>query len=443
MSKVDSERQCHLCGVYLSRYNLADLCWSCQESRKASIEAVPKVSSRAFQPLTQSSRKTLITQSILNIVRRTEPFCTSDVGQFLKGYRSAHGLTQSQLAAVLGFDQSYISKLENGQDLRKVTSLKEIATRLAIPPHLLVGVTLEGYTTKYSTELLEVAPSVIHLSRIVREAGRADEAVNELWPVFLRLEAQATQDKDNISLLLTLSAGQTALGVILGDLLPEEDLYVTAHYLKKAASIADEFGDNTLKAEIYRGCGNELRKHKQFSEALYYLEGALFFASDNLTRGLATLLLARAYGEMGDQDHFDEKIEEALPLLDKAAYFTATFNPIMIHEVHLRGLLNLRRFDKISSTLEKNNKSNMVFHIAPQWRVISHLTTAEAMFRIGSIDDGLAEIQSALVGAEVCKLPHQVQRAIRSLKLVESYDSAKQIFSQAHTLLTKLAPRPS
>jgi hypothetical protein len=93
--------------------------------------------------------------------------------------------------------------------------------------------------------------------------------------------------------------------------------------------------------------------------------------------------------------------------------------------------------------LEKSNKSNIAFHIAPQWRVISHLTTAEAMFRIGSIDDGLAQIQSALVGAEVCKLPHQVQRAIRSLKLVEGYGSAKQILSQAHTLLTKLAPRPS
>ncbi|HLQ29121.1 MAG TPA: helix-turn-helix domain-containing protein [Ktedonobacteraceae bacterium] len=442
-SSVPQEGHCRICGVHLSRYNEADLCWSCQESRRATVETAPKVPSHIPPLQAQSHRKALLTQSILDAVRRTESFSVSDVGVFLKGYRKAHGLTQRQLASILEFDQSYISKLENGQSLQKITTLKEIATRLAIPPHLLVGVTPEDFATRYSAELLEVAPAVIRLTRTVREAGRADEALNELWPVLIRLEAQAGYDQNNAPLLLTLAAGQTALGVILGDLLPEEDLFVTVRYLKKAMSIVEELGDDTLKAEVHRGYGNELRKHKQFSEAISHLERAHFLASNNLTRGLATVLLARAYGEMGNQDHFLKAIEQTFRLLDTVDFFTPTFNPLMIHEVHLRGHLNGGHGAKISAVLDNADTSDLAFHVAPQWRIISHLTRAEAMFHTRRVDEGLAEMQRALVGAETCKLPHQVQRAIRSLQLIEAYDPARHLLENAQALLSKLAHRPS
>jgi hypothetical protein len=78
-----------------------------------------------------------------------------------------------------------------------------------------------------------VAPSVILLSQVVRESGRADAAINELWPLILRLETQVTQNNGNPPLLLTLASAQAMLGVILGDLLPEEDLWISVHFFKK------------------------------------------------------------------------------------------------------------------------------------------------------------------------------------------------------------------
>jgi transcriptional regulator with XRE-family HTH domain len=364
----------------------------------------------------------------------------SDVGQVLKHFRSLHQLTQHDLAALLGFDQSYISKLENGQNLRDLTTLKHIATCLGIPGQWL-GITTERSPNVQSSELVEVAPSVIRLSQTVRENGRADSAVNELWPLVLRLDTVAIQDNSNPRLFLTLAAAQAMLGVILGDLLLEEALWISVHFFKKAVAIVDEHGDATLKAEVYRGCGNELRKHKQYTEAIPYLEQAFFWAPDGITKGIAAALLARTYGEMGDKENFHDAMGSVLYAQDKATCFTPTFNPVTIHEVHVRGLLNVGQITALSSLLEQDTLTlhSLAASVAPQWSVISQLTRAEAQFSLGRIDDGLANLKIALTGAELCKLPHQVQRAIRSVQVVEAYGPAKAVGDEARVLLEKLS----
>ncbi|MBA2679310.1 MAG: helix-turn-helix transcriptional regulator [Ktedonobacteraceae bacterium] len=389
-------------------------------------------------PLAPAYSSAFTLRSIVDTVRRTKPLRLSDVSQALKHFRSLHQLTQRDLATLLGFDQSYISKLENGQNLRDLATLKHIATCLGIPVQWL-GIPTEGSPSMQSSELIEVAPSVIRLSQTVRENGRADAAVDELWPLILRLDILAAQDKSDSRLFLTLAAAQAMLGVILGDLLPEEALWVSVHFFKKAVAIADEYGDAMLKAEVYRGCGNELRKHKQYTEAISYLEKAFFLAPDGITKGVAAALLARTYGEMGDKENFRDVIGSVLYAQDKATSFTPTFNPVTVHEVHVRGLLNVGQVTLLPSLLEQDTPRSLAVSVAPQWYVISQLTRAEAQFCIGKIDDGLANLKKALIGAELCKLPHQVQRAIRSVQVVEAYGPAKAVGDEAKILLSKLS----
>lgn len=431
------ERYCRKCGTKISRYNPAPLCWSCQKERQISATATG-ATPLPDSPLTYSSA--FILHSIVDTVRRTKPLRLSDVGQVLKYYRGLHHLTQRDLAALLGFDQSYISKLENGQNLRDLATLKHISTSLGLPGQWL-GVTAEGSSSTQSLELIEIAPSIIRLSQIVRENGRADAAVNELWPLILRLEALVAQDNSIPRLSLALAAAQATLGVILGDLLPEEALWISVHFFKKAVAIADEHGDAILKAEIYRGCGNELRKHKQYTEAISYLEHAFFLAHDGITKGIAAALLARTYGEIGDKENFRDAMSSVLHAQDKAVSFTPTFNPVTIHEVHMRGLLNIGEVTTLSSFLEQNSSHSLAVSVAPQWYVISQLTRAEAQFRIGEIDGGLANLRMALIGAEMCQLPHQVQRALRSVQVVEAYGPAKIVSDEAKVLLEKLSQR--
>lgn len=56
------------------------------------------------------------------------------MGEILRTFRGVHELTQLELAAFLGFDQSYVCRLERGQRVvRDVRCLRQIADRLEIP----------------------------------------------------------------------------------------------------------------------------------------------------------------------------------------------------------------------------------------------------------------------------------------------------------------------
>ncbi|MGH8910056.1 MAG: helix-turn-helix domain-containing protein [Egibacteraceae bacterium] len=56
------------------------------------------------------------------------------LGEILRTYRGVHDLSQLELAEFLGFDQSYISRLESGQRrIRDVGHLRRIAQRLGMP----------------------------------------------------------------------------------------------------------------------------------------------------------------------------------------------------------------------------------------------------------------------------------------------------------------------
>lgn len=57
------------------------------------------------------------------------------VGQLLRTYRQTHGLTQQQLADLLGFDQSYVSKVESGRRaIHDISTLRHIARNLGLAP---------------------------------------------------------------------------------------------------------------------------------------------------------------------------------------------------------------------------------------------------------------------------------------------------------------------
>src|SRR6266480_1035909 len=125
VSASQPERYCRNCGAKLSRYNPDPLCWSCQEGKRATVTHAQATS--PLPSLSPSYRSAFTLRSILDTARRTKPLRLSDVGHALKHYRNLNQLTQRDLAALLGFDQSYISRLENGRGLRDIATLKHIA----------------------------------------------------------------------------------------------------------------------------------------------------------------------------------------------------------------------------------------------------------------------------------------------------------------------------
>lgn len=127
---------------------------------------------------------------------------SGDVGVMLACYRKMTGLSQVALAHKLGFDPSYISLLERGR--RTITDrsgLGYLSRELAIPPHAL------GIATDDDADFqaaLHFGSSTVRLAEIARQAGRAHEAVDELWPLITRLEARLVEgsvDAPTIALL--------------------------------------------------------------------------------------------------------------------------------------------------------------------------------------------------------------------------------------------------
>src|SRR5260370_41262313 len=115
-------------------------------------------------------------------------------------------------------------------------------------------------------------------------------------------------------------------------------------------------------------------KEKQDKEAVSYLGQALSLSPDGITKGLAAALLARTFGAMGDWDNFRNIIRTALYFQDKVASFTPSFNPVMLQEVRLLGLLNVQHVNEIPLLLKQDTSHYFSVSIAPQSQLNSRIT---------------------------------------------------------------------
>jgi transcriptional regulator with XRE-family HTH domain len=169
-----------------------------------------------------------------------------NVGAVLLSYRRVGGLTQQQLADLLGFDRTYISMIERGR--RSVTdrgTLRHISRVLATPPHVL-GIT--GPDDADFSAMLAFGASVIRLADIARHSGRAAEAAGELWPLITRLEARVAGGHPEPEAVRLLAQARVSFGVTLGHMLPEEQMATAARWTGRALRLARDLGDRALLA---------------------------------------------------------------------------------------------------------------------------------------------------------------------------------------------------
>lgn len=110
--------------------------------------------------------------------------------------------------------------------------------------------------------MLRFAESTIRLAEVVRQAGRAVEAVDALWPLVSRLETRVAEGYAERDVLVLLGHARAMLGVSLGTVLPEEQLAAAARWTGKALLVAERLEDRAFLAYVLRMHGNELRKSR-------------------------------------------------------------------------------------------------------------------------------------------------------------------------------------
>ena len=359
-----------------------------------------------------------------------------NVGAILRSYRRVGGLTQQQLADLLGFDRTYISMIESGR--RSITdrgSLRRISRTLAIPPHVL-GIT--GSDNADFAAMLAFGASVIRLADVARHGGRAAEAVSELWPLITRLEAHIASGYAEPGTVRLLVQARVSFGVALGHLLPEEQMATAARWTSRALRLAQDLGDRDLLASVLRMHGNELRKAGHTSAAMTRLWQSLQLDDRPGHRGAVLVLLARAAGESGRADLFDAAAGQCVEALNADEGHEVFFNTFTVREVRIRGLIATGRTGQAVDLAEGFAVGES--SPTPQWRVIERVTTADLLARTGDDHAAVVMLSAALSDAETLRLPHQVQRIIRLTDQVGDFGNPT-VSMQAQAALTRLEQR--
>src|ERR1041385_2982785 len=252
-------RKCQLCDALLSRYTRGVICAVCTALRRPGSIAADVGSPR--MPAYARADPSWLWAS--PSTRRA--LASRDLGQVFAAYRSIHHLTQQQLGDLLGFDQSYVCRIENGRrTVRDVPTLTRIATRLGLPPRLL------GLVTRHDADfeaMCQFAESTMRLADVARRAGRPMEAVGELWPLVARLETRAAEAPADLDVLMLLADGCLALGTALGDVLPEEKLRFSVRWTRRALDLSTRLQDPALRLRALNMHGNELCKSGDYSGA--------------------------------------------------------------------------------------------------------------------------------------------------------------------------------
>src|SRR6266498_6078255 len=352
-----SGKRCDACGAGLSKFATEPVCPICHVSAN---HAAPVVPARRLAPALWmwSAREA------------AAALASRDLATILRTYRRLNGFSQQRLADVLGYDKTYVSMIETGRrSINDIGTRRHIARALGLPTHVF-GVT-DGGDADFAA-MVQFGASTIRLAEIARQAGRAVDAVNELWPLIARLEARAAEGHIERDTLVLLAQARVALGVSLGTVLPEERLAAAARWTGKALIIAEHLEDPVFLAHTLRMHGNELRKASRVPAAIKRLSRAVNLSTDQEGQATALAFLARAAGEQGDRTTFDSAIERYGDLLDRGRARGMLFNPFTFREIHLRGLVSTERAAEAVHIMQAGPAD--AAPAAPQWHIIERVT---------------------------------------------------------------------
>jgi hypothetical protein len=288
------------------------------------------------------------------------------------------------------------------------------------------------------TAMLAFGASVIRLADVARHGGRAAEAIGELWPLIIRLEARLADGYAEPGAVRLLAQARVSFGVALGHLLPEEQMATAARWTGRALRLAQDLGDRDLVASVLRMHGNELRKAGHADAAMSRLRQSLQLDDRPGHQGAALVLLARAAAESGKADVFDAVVGQCVEALHTDEGHEVFFNAFTVREVRIRGLLATGRMGQAVDLAERFASDESP--PTPQWRVIERVTTADLLARVGDEHTAVGMLSAALSDAEKLRLPHQVQRIIRLTDQV-AYFSNPTVRMQALATLTRLEKR--
>jgi len=252
---ASTARRCERCGAQLSRYNHESICAPCHAALVPASRT--ELAARPSHPLAARVRPAPTWLWVSPSAQAA--LAGGDLAAILTAYRHANRLSQAQLAAILGLDQPYVSRIESGaRKVRDIRMLARIADRLAIPPHLL-GVV--GADDADFAAMLQFAEATLRLSEIARQSGRAADAVSALavapqWRVI-----------DQVTVGNVLLAGGDVAGALetLETAMVAAEAYRLPHQIQRAMRMLGSVPREAARTLVEAGTGALARLRRLLS----------------------------------------------------------------------------------------------------------------------------------------------------------------------------------
>lgn len=230
------------------------------------------------------------------------------VGQIIREYRKARGMTQKQFAGELGVEARTLRMYENGErELENISDLRRIAELLAIDPAEL-GLAARTIIIS-SAEQIDAA--VEQVAALVQQA-RLVEARTSIETLLRDLKKQG--EPDDPQMLRALAVAHCMAGQVQALTSRTRDVARIIPHYREMARIAQELEEQTLLALALAYHGDLLRRRGDGVQALGYLERARAScpATNPAACGTIALLFGRTYLARQETDHFEAELASAV-----------------------------------------------------------------------------------------------------------------------------------
>ena len=359
-----------------------------------------------------------------------------NVGAILRSYRRAGGLTQQQLADMLGFDRTYISMIESGR--RSITDRGHSGAHLPHARHSAACARHRRGGRRGLRRHARIRCLGYPAGRHRPAGGRAAEAVSELWPLITRLEARVasrvrrTGDRCGCWPRPVCPSGSRSGTCCPRSRWPPPPAGPAGHCASPRTSGPD------LLAPVLRMHGNELRKAGHTSAGMTRLWQSLQVDDHPAT--------AAPYWSCSPAPQ---------PSPGRRTCSTGSPGSASRHSTPTKGTKSCSAplpsgrsaSADCSRPAAQDRRSTWrkvlrpaIGRPTPQWHVIERVTTADVLARAGDEHTAVGMLSAALSDAETLRLPHQVQRIIRLTDQAGDFGNPS-VRMQAQAALTRLEQR--
>jgi transcriptional regulator with XRE-family HTH domain len=278
---------------------------------------------------------------------------SSLVGQLLRNYRQAHGLTQEELTNYLRIKPRTLRAYETGErSIHNVNELSRIAEQLGVAPEQfgVVG------TLAFPRTPEEIEDALGHTWALVEEA-RLREAKAAIERLAQTLRTHISSDQPH--LLRSLAQTYHAAGYVVSEATKARESYEAILYYKEMETIARLIKDDTLLNIALTYQGDMHRRLGNLEKAAIYLEAAKETTpnADPAALGNGIQLLARVYVRKGDVRSFENTMKEAEELsflVDPQSSSTrGHYNPGTVYEEYGWTYADVGQTTKALDSLQK------------------------------------------------------------------------------------------